>query len=76
MKKKSVKAKDVLTYISGNFPVEFDESVKKLVEFDLVRYSKFIKSLDILSAAQKEWLLNIIPFRRKEILEWIGKKGA
>ncbi|MCQ6282365.1 HipA domain-containing protein [Bacillus sp. EB600] len=71
---KSVKAKDTITYISEHFPIEFEESAKKLAEFDIMRYSKFINSLDVLSKAKKEWLLNIIPFRRKKILEWIGKE--
>lgn len=71
---KSVKAKDAIFYISKHYPVEFQESAKKLAEFDLIRYSKFINSLDILSQEQKLWLLNIIPFRRKKILEWIGKE--
>lgn len=71
---KSVKAKDAITYISEHFPVEFEESIKKLAEFDLIRYSKFINSLDILSEAKKEWLLNIIPFRRNKILEWIRRE--
>ncbi|MEW9053728.1 MAG: HipA domain-containing protein [Neobacillus sp.] len=71
---KSVKAKDTITYISEHFPVEFEESTKKLAEFDLIRYSKFIKSLDVINEGKKEWLLNIIPYRRKKILEWIGKE--
>ncbi|AKU26557.1 MULTISPECIES: HipA domain-containing protein [Geobacillus] len=71
--KKKVKAKDLLTYISKNFTDEFNQSIQKLVEFDLIRYSDFIQSLDILSEAQKDWLLNIVPFRRKKILEWIGR---
>lgn len=52
---------------------EFHQSIQKLVEFDLIRYSDFIQSLDILSEAQKDWLLSIVPFRRKKILEWIGR---
>ncbi|WP_318506126.1 HipA domain-containing protein [Bacillus sp. T3] len=71
---KSVKAKDTINYISEHFPIEFEESAKKLAEFDIIRYSKFINSLDVLSKAKKEWLLNIIPYRRKKILEWIGKE--
>lgn len=72
--KKKVKAKDLLTYISRNFTDEFHQSIQKLIEFDLIRYSDFIQSLDnILSEAQKDWLLSIVPFRRKKILEWIGR---
>lgn len=72
---KSVKAKDAIAYISEHFPAEFEKSTKMLADFDLIRYSKFINSLVVLSDAKKEWLLNIIPYRRKKILEWIGKEG-
>ena len=71
---KSVKAKDTITYIRKHFPNEFDVSIKRREEFNLIRYSKFIQSLNVLSDAQKQWLLNIIPFRREKILEWVRKE--
>jgi hypothetical protein len=71
--KKSVKAKDLLTFIQKHYPKEFLSSIDKLIAFDVERYEAFIQSLDSLSEAQKVWLLHIISFRRKKILEWVGK---
>ncbi|MBW8347880.1 HipA domain-containing protein [Bacillus sp. IITD106] len=73
--KKQVKAVDLLSYIRKNFADEFNESRKLLINFDVERFSAFIQSLDILSSAQKEWLLKVLPFRRKIILDWIGREA-
>ncbi len=54
-----------------NFPDEFTENVRRLMNFDVKKYGDYIHSLRILSDAQKVWLLNIIPFRRDTILEWV-----
>ena len=51
--KKSVKAKDLLTYIRKHYPNEFKSSTKKLMTFDMGRYEAFIQSLDFLSEAKK-----------------------
>lgn len=64
--RKSVKASDLLHYMQAKFPAELLQSVTKLMDFDIVRYQEFIRSLDLLSEAQKEWLLLIIPYRRKK----------
>lgn len=72
--KKKVKAKELLTYISQRYPMEFYESVQMLRNLNIDQYSKFIRSLSILSEAQRDWLLNIIPFRREKILEWIREE--
>ncbi|MBB6446714.1 HipA domain-containing protein [Bacillus benzoevorans] len=72
--KKSVKAKDLLTFIQKRYPKEFTSSVTKLITFDMARYEEFIQSLDFLSDAQSVWLLHIISFRRRKILEWIGEE--
>jgi hypothetical protein len=72
--KKKVKAKDILLYIRDHYPEEFKTSITMLISFDLNRYTYYIQSLAILTQAQKEWLLTIIPFRRKKILEWIGRE--
>lgn len=72
--RKQVKAKDILMYIVSEYPQESNESINRLVNFDLDRYNHFICSLEILSEAQRTWLLNIIPFRRKKILEWVGRE--
>lgn len=39
------------------------------------RYKQFIQSFELLSEAQKAWLQQIIPFRRRKIFEWIEKEG-
>lgn len=72
--RKSVKASDLLSYIQVKFPKELQKSIKKLGDFDVVQYQAFIQSLDLLSEAQKEWLLLIIPYRRTKILEWVGEE--
>lgn len=72
--KKHVKARDLLEYIQVSFPIEFQNSVRKLKSFDLVPYKQFIQSLALLSEAQKDWLQLIVPYRREKILDWIEKE--
>lgn len=71
--KKKVKARDLIIYISSQYPVEFNNGVKMLEDFDMKQYTIFIKSLSILSETQKKWLTNLIPFRRGKILDWVGR---
>lgn len=72
---KQVKAKEVLKYIINEFPVETISCLKKIENFDLVRYTDYIKSLNEINEAQREWLLRIIPLRREKILKWIEEEG-
>lgn len=74
--KKHVKARDLLEYIQVNLPVEFQNSIRKLKNFNLAQYSQFIQQLDLLSEAQKDWLQLIIPYRREKILEWSGEEES
>src|SRR5699024_7314553 len=37
---KNVKAKDLIKYIQSNFPYEFNNSIRKLYEFDLDKYKQ------------------------------------
>jgi len=71
---KSVKAKDLLVYLQKKFPSEFKNSLNKLIAFDIGRYEEVIHSLDLVSDAQREWLLIIIPNRREKILSWIERE--
>jgi hypothetical protein len=73
--RKQVKAKDLLNYLLNKFPEESKNSIHKLMYFEMDRYVNFIHSVNVLSEAQKKWLLHIIPFRRNKILEWVGKEG-
>ncbi|USK40161.1 HipA domain-containing protein [Cytobacillus firmus] len=70
--KKSVKAKDLIEFLQNKYPDELESMRLRLDLFDTERYRLFIKSLSFLSDAQSAWLMNIIPFRREKILEWIG----
>lgn len=72
--RKNVKAMDLIQYLRINFPDELQNSVRKLKAFDIERYQKFIRSLQLLSEIQKDWLQLIIPYRREKILEWIEKE--
>ncbi|MFD0952067.1 HipA domain-containing protein [Virgibacillus natechei] len=72
--RKSVKGKDLLVYINKHFPEECERSIQNLITFDMEEYSQFINSLNILSQAQMKWLLHIIPFRKRKILEWLGRE--
>lgn len=72
--KKNVKAKDLLKYIQIHYPNELECSTSKLESFNMNRYKEYVHSLDIINEAQKEWLHQILPFRRQKILDWIGKE--
>lgn len=72
--RKHVKAMDLIQYLRIHFPDELQNSVRKLKAFDIERYQKFIRSLQLLSETQKDWLQLIIPYRREKILEWIEKE--
>jgi len=72
--RKKIKAKDLLAYLQNHYPKELDRSIQKVEDFDIEEYKQFIKSLDLLSGAQREWLQLIIPVRREKILEWIQKE--
>lgn len=73
-KRKHIKATDLLQYIQVNFPEELQNSVRKLIDFDIGQYQEFIQSLELLSEAQKDWLQLIIPYRKERILDWIEGK--
>jgi hypothetical protein len=72
--KKQVNAKEMLKYLIDEFPFESNVSFKRLRNFDISTYSAFIRSLSILSDAQRTWLLHIIPFRKNKVIQWVEKE--
>ncbi|KAB2952949.1 hypothetical protein F9B85_06685 [Heliorestis acidaminivorans] len=68
--KKKVSAIDLLTYLSKYYPVEYARNLINIEGFDIPCYEDFICSLEYITRYQREWLLAIIPFRIKKIIEW------
>lgn len=73
--KKQVKIKVLINFLFKEYPLESQLSVEKIKSFNLQNYHDYIESLEILSKEQRDWLLSIIPFRRRKILQWIEEEG-
>lgn len=72
--KKQVKAKVLMKYLLKKYPTESEKVIKRIRDFDLEQYSLYINSVKILSEDQRNWLLTIIPFRRRKMIELIDEE--
>lgn len=72
--KKQVNASTVINFLKRTYPLEFTKSINKLNQFNEELFQKKVDEIEYLSIVQKDWLKEIIPYRKMKILSWVNEE--
>ncbi|WP_138919802.1 hypothetical protein [Lentibacillus jeotgali] len=71
-----IKAKQVLYYLSINYPNETRLFYNKLPDFNLDTLEEYLKPFPLLTKTRKQFIIEMIRFRRMKMLEILKEGGT
>jgi hypothetical protein len=70
-----IKAKQVLNYLIENYSSETKQFMVRLEQFDFNAYSVFLEDFPLMSLTRKNFLLELVKFRKGKIEEVVRRGG-